>query len=351
MERPWLPPVWLARRIERVRNALQLAQRRSTLPPVALLELAMGAWLSQALVAAAELGVADALAQGPRTVAQLARELEVDEDSLARLLRALSAHGVFVERAGSYAQNALSRHLRSDVPDSLRAYLLFLGHPKHRAQWSALAQRVRGGRSERPFFDALRADRELGAVFDEGMSSLSRLGSRATEVYDFARFTTIVDVGGGRGENLLGVLRGAPASRGVLFDLPEVIAHALAHERMQVEGGSFFERVPEGGDAYVLKHILHDWADEHALAILRNVRRAMPPHGTLVLLESVVPTGAEPHLAKLIDLEMMVIDGKERSEPEWRTLLQRAGFTLEQIIETAGPVCILEARLSDTSGA
>lgn len=318
----------------------------------------MGAWLSQALWAAARLEVADALAQGPRSPAQLAVQLGVDADALARLLRALSAHGVFVVRAdGRFAHSELSQCLRRDVAGSLRDYLLFVGHPKQRDAWARLDLTMRAGRPAQPgLFERMAEDRELGCVFDAAMSCLSRLGSAATHAsYDFSRFATIVDVGGGRGANLVAMLRVAPQARGVLFDLPEVIAearerlaeHALG-ERIRVDGGSFFERIPEGGDAYVLKHILHDWSDERALAILRNVRRAMGPEATLVIIESVLPEGGRAHMAQLIDLEMLVIDGKERSEREWRGLLACAGFALARIVPSAGPVSVIEARPVDT---
>jgi DNA-binding transcriptional ArsR family regulator len=357
-ELPWLPPVWLARAVDRLREVVSRVHRRTALPPVALLELTMGAWLSQALWAAARLNIADALAQGPRTPTELARELGVDEPALTRLLRALSAHGVFAQRRdGRYAQSALSHHLRREVPGSLRDYLLFLGHPRHRDHWSTLDLTVRSGHSEFAagdgFFGHLSRDRELGAVFDAGMTALSRLGGAATLAsYDFSRFDVIVDIGGGRGAHLATILQEAPRTRGVVFDLPEVTAgvepaQLALGERLRVESGSFFERVPTGGDAYILKHILHDWNDERAQAILQNVRRAMPAHGTLLIIESVVPAGPGAHLAKLIDLEMLVIDGKERTEREWRDLLARSGFTLARILPTAGPVSILEAMPTD----
>ncbi|HEX5658889.1 MAG TPA: methyltransferase, partial [Polyangiales bacterium] len=261
------------------------------------------------------------------------------------------AHGVFALRGDRYAQTTLSRSLQRDVPGSVRDYLLFLGHPRQRERWSKLDRTVREGRTQSDFFAQLGHDRELGAAFDAGMSSLSLLGSEATLAsFDFSRFGTIVDVGGGRGENLATILRTAPRSRGVLFDLPEV-TRGVQRERMRVESGSFFERVPAGGDAYVLKHILHDWDDERARVILGAIKRAMPRHATLVIIESVVPADARQHMAKLIDLEMLVIDGKERSEREWRTLLAGCGFTLARITPTAGPVSVLEARLSDTSDA
>jgi C-methyltransferase len=278
VEKMWLPPVWLARTVERVRSGLLHLHRRSTLAPVALLELAMGAWLSQGLYVAAKLGVADVLARGLRSAAELARELETDERAMARLLRALSQYGVFLQRRdGRFAQTALSACLCADVPGSLRGFLLFLGHP-NRGHWSQLDQTVCAGQSDiedrygTTLFEHMCQDRELGAVFEGAMTSLSQLANQATLVsYDFSSCHTVVDVGGGHGAHLASILQAAPRARGVLFDLPEVtagsvglLAHLGVQDRVRIESGSFFERVPKGGDAYVLKHIVHDWSDERA---------------------------------------------------------------------------------------
>jgi hypothetical protein len=363
---PWLPPVWLARGLERLRAGLLSVHRSSTLPQVAMLELAMGAWLSQGLYAAAQLGIADALEPQPLTPAELAARLGADAQSLQRLLRALSQYGVFaLRRDGRFAQTSLSRQLRKDAPGSLRGFVLFLGHPKHRSHWSKLHDTVRNGGSDlelqygTTLFEHMCRDRELGEAFDDAMTSLSQLATEATLAsYDFSRFGLIVDVGGGRGAKLASILRSTPSARGVLFDLPEVTLGAApvlerlgVRDRVRIESGSFFERVPAGGDAYVLKHILHDWSDERASKILQTIRREIPRPGRLLVIEGVVPADARAHMAKLIDLEMLVIDGRERTEREFAQLFASAGFALERVVPTAGPVSVLEARPVDTWGA
>jgi hypothetical protein len=255
----------------------------------------------------------------------------------------------------------MARALRKDANVSLRDAVLFFGSPAHRNHWSHLVDAVRTGEpvgeklNGMPFFDYIQHDRELGELFDRAMTSI---GSLALEplfaAYDFGRYETLIDVGGGEGTLLTEILRRAPRSRGVLFDLPEVVAAAptrLAElglaDRCAVEGGSFFDSVPKGGDAYILKHILHDWAEPEAGRILRTVRTAMDPDARLLIVELVVPEHTAPHPSKFIDLEMLVnAGGRERTEAEYRDFLARHGFTLTKRVPTASPDNVLEARPS-----
>jgi C-methyltransferase len=360
---PALPPPQVARLVESARNGLARVSRNSVPAPVAALELIMASWLAQALCVAAKLGIADALHGGPRTLGGLARELRCNEDALARLLRALEQHGVFRRsKDGRVAQTAISNCLRKDAPLSVRDFALYVGSSAHREHWSELEQSVRSGEpSIEPlrgssFFEYTRRAPEFGALFDQAMTGLSALAQEALLTrYEFARFRTVVDVGGGHGRLLAAILQRTPATRGVLYDLPEVVADAPALlgrlgvlERCEIVSGSFLDGVPVGGHAYILKHILHDWPDPDALEILRHVRRAIAEDGTLVLFESVVTTDGSPHIAKLTDLEMLLcLGGRERTREEFAALLRAAGFSLTRVVETASPISILEAKCSN----
>jgi hypothetical protein len=360
--RPILPPPALLRAVEFVRNRLASMHRRLVPGHVALMEISTAGWLTDAIHAAAVLGVADALANGPRSGAELARATGADESSLHRLLRVLTSHGIFARRSdGRYALTAMAQGLRRDTEVSLRDAVLYFGSAKHRDHWSHLVDAVRTGEpvgpalDGMPFFEYMQTDREVGELFDRAMTSISALAmAPLLAAYDFSRYGTIVDVGGGEGTLLTEILSRTTQSRGILFDLPEVVAAAPARlaelgliDRCTVETGSFFEKVPAGGDAYILKHIIHDWSDEQAQQILRTVHAAMSPDARLLLVELVLPENNRPHAGKLIDLEMLVnLGGRERTEAEYRAFLARAGFTLLRRIPTLALVNVLEARPS-----
>lgn len=361
-DRPRIPPLPLVRAVESVRAAMAVAFRKLVPGHLALMELIAAGWITQAIHAAAALGVADALAAGPRRGADLAAAVGADEQALRRLLRLLISHGIFTQRRdGRYALTPMARALCRDSDVSLRDAVLFFGSPGHRNHWTHLVDAVRTGEpvgvklDGMPFFEYVKHDRELGELFDRAMTSIGTLSMESLlAAYDFGRYETLVDVGGGEGALLTEILRRAPRSRGILFDLPEVVAAAPARlaalglaDRCAVQGGSFFDSVPRGADAYVLKHILHDWAEPDAGRILRTVRAAMPPHGRLLLVELVVPEHTAPHPSKYIDLEMLVnAGGRERTEAEYRDFLARHGFTLIQRVPTASPDNVLEARPS-----
>ena len=356
-----LPPPRIVRLVDRIRTGFQKLHRRSAPPQVAMLELVMAGWLSQAVHVAAKLGIADELTQGPRSVEDLAATVGADPGALHRLLRALAQYDVFVQLPdGRFDQSRMSDALRRQTPGgSVRGFALYLGSAEHHTHWSALDRAVQTGASAIPalrgmaFFDYVRTQPTFGRIFNDAMTSVADLAREPVlAAYDFSRYRTIVDVGGGHGRLLAGILAQAPGARGVLFDLPEVVAGAErelaesgAAERCRIEPGSFFERVPADGDAYVLKHILHDWDDTRATQILQRVREAIPGTGKLLLVESVIPEDASFHIAKLIDLEMLLsVGGKERTRAEFTSLLAGAGFSLERVVETASPLCVIEAR-------
>jgi O-methyltransferase len=319
-----------------------------------------GQRLARAVETAAELGVADLVADGLRSIDDLAEATASHAPSLYRLLRALAAHGVFEELEGQrFAQTPRSATLTSSHPRSLRDTARMFGAEWEWRSWGAFPHSIRTGRAS---FDAVYGmslwqyfddvDPAAGAVFDAAMTSVSsRLTPAIVAAYDFSAFTTLVDVGGGHGHLLAAVLRANPRLRGVLFDRPTTAA-ALhddlrapgVAERVEMVAGSFFDRVPTGADAYLVKFVLHDWDDESAGQILRRLREAVPTHGRLLVVEYVLSRATDFPAATLLDLEMLADQvGRERTEDEFRALLSGAGFELTHVVP-AGPVCILEAR-------
>lgn len=356
---PKPPPAWLIDGIGRVRAGLG-ALRRSVVPAnVAIFELIQGGWLTQAMYAATKLGIFDALATGPATADDIARRVGSDPGATFRLMRALAGNALLRQDGdGRFALTRLGQTLRSDVPGTLAPMLGFVGHPKHWEHWGQLLYSVQTGKTSAeklrgmPIFEYLETDPDLAATFNNAMTAVSGMAIETLmPAYDFRRFGTVVDVGGGHGALLSAVLHQAPEARGVLFDLPSVVAGAAGlleaagvSERTTVTGGSFFESVPEGGDAYLLKTIIHDWDEDSAVAILRNVRSAIAPDGTLALIELVLPEGTPHHPGLLLDLEMLVAaGGRERTASEYAKLLSRAGFRQTGVVPTAGPMSLVEA--------
>ena len=356
--RPKLPPARVARAVERVRHHVGRLYQRLAPPPITVVDMIFGAFLSQAISASAQLGIADALAAGPLTEEELGRRVGAHPDSVARLMRLLISRGVFRRRRdGRFALNALADTLRTDSPISTQGIALLYGSPQHRAIWTRLADAVRTGEPNAPkvlgkdLFEYLPDDPEFAAIFNQAMTSTSSvLEAAVLAAYDFTKFGVIADIGGGHGRLLSSILAAAPDARGVLFDLPEAVAGAqpmlTAHgvaERVTVTGGSFFESVPSA-DAYVMKNVIHDWPDDQAIAILGNIKAAARPGATLLLLEMVIPDHDREFLGHYADLEMLVMAGAlERSLGQWTDLLQRGGFRLQRVVQTAGPLCVIEA--------
>ncbi len=323
----------------------------------ALLSLLGGYRLSQAAYVVVRLGVADRLADGPKEAVALARELEVDPDRLFRVLRALASAGLFtLDARGRVGLTATGELLRSDVPGSLAAFALLQGEEGYRA-FAELLHTVRTGETafDHVFgmghFDYLGAHPEASRVFHRAMSS--SLGSAGDPLhgFDLAGHRVVVDVGGGRGTLLAGVLGAHPHLRGILFDLPSAVAGAppfLAaagvRDRVEIRTGSAFDQVPPGGDVYVLSRVLHDWPDAKAELLLRNCRKAVGEDGVVLVREIVLPEGTVPLPQVQRDLMMMVMNGgRERTEREWRELLGRCGFALVGVRAGQGPDHLLVA--------
>jgi hypothetical protein len=354
------PPVPLIRVVDRVRTGLQQLTRKMVPGNIALLEIANGSWTTQALYVAAKLGIPDELAGGPLSAAEVARRVGADPDAVHRLMRALAGKGVFEQRRDdTFALTSMGDAMRADTPGSMRAMILLVGDPAHWEHWGHLLHSVKTGETAPAklrgtnFFEYLDTNPELAVVFNDAMTSMSAMATDPVlAAYDFSGFGRIVDVGGGHGSLLAAVLKSAPNANGVLFDLPSVVEGAQAvldaagvGDRCTVSAGSFMDAVPEGGDAYLLKTIIHDWDEETALLILRNVRAAMGPQAKLLLLEMVLPEHGSAHFGTMLDLEMLVIaGGKERTGSEYANLLARAGFRMQRVVETAGPLSIVEAR-------
>lgn len=353
------PPTRIVRAIERARHVLYQIHQRAAPPAASMMELIMGAWIAQLISAAAELGIADELANGPATAEELARRLNVDQDALRRTLRALIGVGVFRHRSdGRYELTALAETLRTDSPVSMAGMARWVGSAQHREHWSHLAQAIRTGSAVvpalrgKPIFDYLADEPALAGVFNQAMTGLSESSVTAVvAAYDFSRFATIADIGGGHGRLLAAILDSAAQARGVLFDLPEVVAGAPAllreygvEHRIRIDPGSFFESAPEGADAYVLKHIIHDWPDDDAVRILQNVRTAAHRGARVLLIEFVIPDHDRNFHGKWVDIEMLVVaNARERTAAEYGQLLDTAGFRLTRVVDTVGPISILEA--------
>lgn len=313
-----------------------------------LRRLVNGYQVSQAIHAAATLGIADLLADGPRASDDLAAATGTDPRALYRLLRALSSVGVFHEDAERrFALTELGAALRTDSPDSMVDMVIYSGRQYYREAWSSLLESVRTGDTAFRLVHGVdvweyRAQRpEESAIFDRAMAALSRMQVRwVLDAYDFGRFRKIVDVGGGNGALLGALLAEHEHLRGVLFDQPHVVAGVDLGERGEVVAGSFFETVPDGGDAYLLKWIIHDWEDDDATRILRTVRR----HGeTILLIERVIGPPNEGAEAKFSDLNMLVAPGgKERTREEFAALFDAGGYRLLEVTPTAGAMCVIE---------
>jgi hypothetical protein len=333
-----------------------------------LLQFATGYFPCAALWIAAELNVADLIGPGGAPVSELAAKTGTNEDALFRMLRLLAMVGIFKEsEPRRFSLTPSAELLRSDHPQSMRDTVLWLADPFHLKTAAELLHSVRTGQptiqhvTGKGAFEYFSTDQLEFDRFHRAMTNLSAMAiNAALEAYDFSAYKTIVDLGGGHGFAICSILRKYPHMQGILFDLADIVPGADARirelgleSRCRTTSGNFFESVPEGGDVYFMKHILHDWTDEQASTILQNCRRVMK-NGTggqtpskIVLLELVVPPGNEPHPSKIIDIEMLMLPGgRERMENEWRDLFAGAGFRLTRVIPTKSPFCVIEAELA-----
>ena len=328
-------------------------------PPAVMFTLIMGRWVSHLIYVAAKLEVADHLKRGSRTVEELATATEVQAPALYRVLRALASLGVFAETKDKrFKLTPLAVTLQKAVPGSMHAAALMFGEKYWDDAWAQLLHGVKTG--EIPFlkahgvpaFEYLEKHPDSLKIFGETMTNVSSTENPAiAAAYKFSGIRTLVDVGGGNGSLLASILKANPKLKGVLFDLPSVSTRAKQDryvtakgiaERCTLQSGDFFEAVPKGGDAYLMKRTLHDWDDERCAKILSNCCTAMREKGRVLVVDAVISPGNHPDRGKLLDMQMLVIGGRERTKQEFATLFRDAGLKLIRVVPTECPLSIVE---------
>jgi len=337
--------------------------RATTLPPqLALYQIAIGHYFSRALNVAAKLGIADLLKDGPRDAADLAKAAGTHAPALRRMMRLLTSVGVFTEAEdGKFGLTPIGETLRSGVPGSSRAMAMLFAGERVQEAWADLEYCVKTGEPayrrrgiSDPFKDPKRTPEET-ATFDAAMADFTRIAAiGVAAAYDFKQFSTIVDVGGGNGALMIGILKATPGPRGIVYDQPsaaeratqEIKANGLA-DRCTAIGGDFFKDVPPGGDAYMLKHVIHDWDDQRSITILKNCRRVMGAQARLIIVEGVYPARIDQSIesrgAAANDVNMLInTGGRQRSESEFRALYEASGFRLTKIVPTPARVSVIE---------
>ena len=325
-----------------------------------IFQIATGYIATTALYVATRLRIADRLESGARTVGELAAETKANEDALYRVLRLLASLGVFQQLDGRrFAHTPPSETLKTSHPVSTHPMMLWMSDPFHLKVYADAMHSVMTGQPAvekafgAPAFEYFRGNSELSEVFNDAMTAFSAFViPAALDAYDFSGIDRLVDVAGGHDEVLTSILKKYPAMHGVLFDQAHVIEGAVPRIRRQglesrceTVAGDFFESVPAAGDAYVMKHIIHDWDDDRAAAILSNIKKARKAGGRVILLESVLQPGNAADFGKLIDLEMLLVPGgRERTAAEFEALFAKAGLSLTRIVPTESPLSVIEAR-------
>jgi predicted O-methyltransferase YrrM len=342
---------------EEVESETYLQWLSQAAPDIQLHHLMSGYWISAAIGVAAELNLADLMADGSRASTDLARMTGTNPSALYRLLRTLASVGLFTEvKPRHFALTEMGGLLRKDHPKSLHGLTRYACSRMQWQRFGALRRAVETGgsvdrevlgMSGREYRNQHPEERE---TFNEAMvSGVRQVVDAVVKAYDFSPFHTVVDVGGGYGAMLSVILHSTPGLRGVLFDRPEVAEGAKRHlaaagmlDRCEVMGGDMFAAIPRGGDTYVFSRVIHDWDDERATLALRNCRRVIDPRGTLLVVEEVIPPGDAPSTGKLSDLNMLVgPGGQERTEAEYRALYTAAGFELTRIMPTPSRMSII----------
>jgi hypothetical protein len=333
------------------------ATAREIPPPLQMLQLISGFWIARCIYVVAKLGIADLIKDEPKTADDLATATGTHGPSLFRVLRALASVGVITQDdRNRFGATPLSDTLR-DVPGSIRAFAMTELGEEHYPAWGELLHSVRtGGIAFDQVFgencwEFFARNPDNAKIFNDAMSGMTaQVNDALHAAYDFAGIKKLMDVGGGHGGLINSILEKNPGMTGILFDAPQVVAGAKATlaaatvaDRCEVVGGDFFQSVPAGADAIILKWIIHDWNDEQSVAILKNCHQALPDKGKLILVEAVVPATSEPHFSKFIDLNMMIMTGgRERTESQFRKLYEDSGFTLTRIVPTESPFSVIE---------
>src|SRR5215213_9811401 len=321
-----------------------------------MLQIISGFWISRAVYVIGKLGIPDLLQSGPSTAEELASATQTHAPSLFRILRALVSVGVLNSaEGGRFAQTPLSETLVTDAPGSLRWFAVSELGQEHYPAWGNLMHSVKTGEIAFDNFFGVdiwkyfEENPEDGAVFNNSMSGVtSAINEEIRSLYDFSSFGTVVDVGGGHGALITSILQANPKVKGILFDAPPVIEGARPKidaagfaDRCETVAGDFFKSVPAGGDAYFMKWIIHDWNDERAITILKNIRNQVQSNGKVIIVDAVVPENNEPDFSKFFDLNMMVMTGgKAPTEKEFAQLLSAAGFKILRVIPMKVPASI-----------
>jgi hypothetical protein len=323
-------------------------------PHEQILSIVQGFWQARALAVATELGLAEFLAAGPLHIDELASRTNTNASALFRLLRALESIGIFTQTSSRVFSNTLtSECLRKEVSGSqwpTVVHCLSKGSGPLEG-WDALEYAVRTEMSSIEkvygfdFWEVLRRNPQASEAMNGAMRSASAaMTPVVTAAYKWSQLPVIADIGGGIGTQLVAILDASPSSRGILFDKPHLRAESIFHDRMEIISGNFFRSVPKDADGYLLRFILHDWADADVAAILDSLRRTMKPTARLIVVEAVIPEGPVFHFGKWTDLQMLVcVGGRERTETEYRTLLAGAGFALQEVLGTDSPLSLLVA--------
>jgi hypothetical protein len=327
-------------------------------PQAIIMQLSMGALVTQAIYVTAKLGIADILADGEKHIDEISREAGAHSPSLYRIMRSLASLGVFNEtQPRTFANTPVSEVLRADIPGSMRDSMIFMGEPWHYNVWANMLHSAKTGGTAwketygEDVFDWFAKNPEASEIFNGCMSELSAGAAPAiVDAYDFSGIDTLADIAGGHGFLLSQILSANPEMKGILFDMEHVIAGAGpllcgfgVDDRVEKVSGDFFTEVP-AADAYIMKHIIHDWDDERSIKILQTIHRAMKGNGKVLLAEMVIPEGNEPHPGKMLDLEMLTSPGGlERTEVEYASLFERSGFRLNRIVPTMSPFSVIEA--------
>ena len=323
----------------------------------AVFRMASGYWVSQVVYVAAKLGIADLLADSPKSCEEIALATGTECRALFRLLRSLASLGVLaMEDDQRFSLTEIGAPLQSRIPGSMRSMVLTLGE-EHYQVWGKLLHSVQSGQPafhavyNSPMFEYFERNPSAAGVFNAAMTDFtSQAALAAIAAYDFSAIRGAADIGGGQGAFIRRLLKSNPRMRGILFDSPSVIESAKPfieaagiEARCRAIAGDFFESVPSGADTYILKNVLHDWDDDSAVSILKNCRRAMGDSGILLVMESLLPSSNEVSFASLLDLNMLVMSGgRERTEAEFRLLFDESGFRLTRVVPTVAPVSIIE---------